>query len=55
MYNSRPDRIQNAKAAAERALLLDDAIAEGHVALAMVWFNQEDYQAGMDSLDAPSR
>jgi TolB-like protein/serine/threonine protein kinase/Flp pilus assembly protein TadD len=50
MYDSRPDRIQNAKAAAERALLLDDAIAEGHVALAMVWFNQEDYQAGMDSL-----
>jgi TolB-like protein/serine/threonine protein kinase/Flp pilus assembly protein TadD len=50
MYDSRPDRIQNAKAAAERALLLDDAIAEGHVALAMVLFNQRDYQAGMDSL-----
>jgi TolB-like protein/DNA-binding winged helix-turn-helix (wHTH) protein/Flp pilus assembly protein TadD len=49
-YDSGPDRIQNAKAAAERALLLDDSIAEGHVAAAAVQCNREDYQAGMDSL-----
>jgi tetratricopeptide (TPR) repeat protein len=50
-YDSRPDRIQNAKAAAERALLLDDSIAEGHVALSMVQFcSQKDHQRGIDSL-----
>jgi TolB-like protein/serine/threonine protein kinase/Flp pilus assembly protein TadD len=49
-YDSRPDRIQNAKAAAERALLLDASIAEAHVALAMVQFDQKDHQGGMDSL-----
>jgi tetratricopeptide (TPR) repeat protein len=49
-YDSAPDRIQNAKAAAERALLLDDSIAEGHVAAAAVQCNRGDYQAGMDSL-----
>jgi eukaryotic-like serine/threonine-protein kinase len=56
-YDSRPDRIQNAKTAAERALLLDDSIAEGHVAVAMVQFYQKDdqlaesdHQAEMDSL-----
>jgi tetratricopeptide (TPR) repeat protein len=49
-YDSGPDRIQNAKAAAERALVLDDSIAEGHVAAAAVQCNREDYQAGMDSL-----
>ena len=49
-YSSAADRILNAKAAAERALLLDDSIAEGHVALAMVQFNQKDHQGGMDSL-----
>jgi TolB-like protein/Flp pilus assembly protein TadD len=49
-YDSKPDRIQNAKAAAERALLLDDSIAEGHVALAMVKFDQKDHQGGIDSL-----
>jgi TolB-like protein/DNA-binding winged helix-turn-helix (wHTH) protein/Flp pilus assembly protein TadD len=37
-YDRRPDRIQNAKASAERALLLDDSIAEAHVAMAMVQF-----------------
>jgi TolB-like protein/Flp pilus assembly protein TadD len=37
-YDPRPDRIQNAKAAADRALLLDDSIAEAHVAAAMVQF-----------------
>jgi eukaryotic-like serine/threonine-protein kinase len=49
-YSSAADRILNAKAAAERALLLDDSIADGHVALAMVQFNQKDHQGGMDSL-----
>jgi eukaryotic-like serine/threonine-protein kinase len=49
-YDSSPDRIHNAKAAAERALLLDDSIAEGHVALAMVKFDQKDHQGGIDSL-----
>jgi TolB-like protein/serine/threonine protein kinase/Flp pilus assembly protein TadD len=56
-YDSRPDRIQSARAAAERALLLDDSIAEGHVAMAMVRFYEKDHQpaesdhqAEMDSL-----
>jgi TolB-like protein/Flp pilus assembly protein TadD len=49
-FESGPDRIQNAKAAAERALLLDDSIAEGHVALAMVQINQKDPQGCMNSL-----
>jgi TolB-like protein/Flp pilus assembly protein TadD/tRNA A-37 threonylcarbamoyl transferase component Bud32 len=56
-YDSGPDRIQKAKAAAERALSLDDSIAEGHVAMAMVQFYQKDdqlaesdHQAEMDSL-----
>jgi DNA-binding winged helix-turn-helix (wHTH) protein/TolB-like protein/Tfp pilus assembly protein PilF len=35
-YNSAPETIGNAKAAAERALLLDDSVAEAHVAMAMV-------------------
>jgi tetratricopeptide (TPR) repeat protein len=56
-YDRRSDRIQNAKAAAERALLLDDTTAEAHVALAMVQFYQKDdqsaesdHQAAIDSL-----
>ena len=56
-YDRRSDRIQNAKAAAERALLLDDTIAEAHVAFAMVQFYQKDgqpaesdHQAAIDSL-----
>src|SRR5205814_10031318 len=49
-YDSKPARVQNAKAAAERALSLDDSIAEAHVALANVQFDQEDHQGGMDSL-----
>ena len=57
-YNSEPDRIQNAKAAVERALLLDDSIAEAHVAAAMVQFYQKNdqpvtgsvHQPGIDSL-----
>jgi eukaryotic-like serine/threonine-protein kinase len=57
-YDRRPDRIQNAKAAAERALLLDDSIAEAHVAAAMIRFYEAHDQgvaesarkAGIDSL-----
>jgi TolB-like protein/Flp pilus assembly protein TadD len=57
-YNRRPDRLQNSKAAAERALLLDDTIAEAHVAGAMAQIYQKadratkelDYRAAMDSL-----
>jgi TolB-like protein/Flp pilus assembly protein TadD len=57
-YNRRPDRLQNAKAAAERALLLDDTIAEAHVAGAMAQVYQKadratkdlDYRAATDSL-----
>jgi TolB-like protein/DNA-binding winged helix-turn-helix (wHTH) protein/Flp pilus assembly protein TadD len=56
-YNRQPDRLQNAKAAAERALLLDDTIAEAHLAAAMAQVYQKadrttkelDYQAATDS------
>ena len=43
-YESGPDRIRNAKAAVEQALLLDDSIAEGHVAAAMVQFYQARHE-----------
>jgi eukaryotic-like serine/threonine-protein kinase len=57
-YASNPDQISNAKAAVERALLLDDSIAEAHVAAAMVHFyekrdqdvGESAHQAAMDSL-----
>ena len=57
-YNRQPDRLQNAKAAAERALLLDDTIAEAHVAGAMAQVYQKgdrvakeaDHQAAINSL-----
>ena len=56
-YDSRSDRIRNARSAAEHALLLDDSIAEAHVALAMVQFREKmgrgaefDDQEAMDSL-----
>ncbi len=48
-YDSAPDRIGNAKAAAERALLIDASVAEAHVAAAMVKCYQKDGQAGMES------
>jgi TolB-like protein/DNA-binding winged helix-turn-helix (wHTH) protein/Flp pilus assembly protein TadD len=48
-YDSAPDRIGNAKAAAERALVLDDSIAESHLAAGAVQLCQKDYQAGMES------
>ncbi len=40
----------NCKIAAERALLLDDSVAEAHVAMAMVQFNEGEFRAGMESL-----
>lgn len=40
----------NGKTAAERALLLDDSIAEAHVAMAMVQGFEGDYRASMESL-----
>jgi eukaryotic-like serine/threonine-protein kinase len=48
-YSSAPDRIRNAKAAAERALLLDDSVAEGHVAAAMVQFYEKGDQVVTES------
>jgi eukaryotic-like serine/threonine-protein kinase len=57
-YASGPDQISNARAAVERALLLDDSIAEAHVAAAMVQFYEKRdqdvgelaHQAAIDSL-----
>jgi TolB-like protein/Tfp pilus assembly protein PilF len=49
-YNLRPDWIQDAKTAAERALLLDDSIAQSHLATAHFQLYQKDYHAGMESL-----
>jgi eukaryotic-like serine/threonine-protein kinase len=56
-YDSRPDRIRNARTAAQHALLLDDSIAEAHVAVASVQFREKmgryaesDHQEAMDSL-----
>jgi tetratricopeptide (TPR) repeat protein len=47
-YDFGSDRIQNVKAAVERALLLDDSIAEAHVA-AMVQFYLKRHQDGIES------
>jgi TolB-like protein/DNA-binding winged helix-turn-helix (wHTH) protein/Flp pilus assembly protein TadD len=57
-YKSGPEGIRSAKAAAERAMLLDDSIAEAHVAAAMAQLYQKsdrvvkeaDHQAAMNSL-----
>jgi Tfp pilus assembly protein PilF len=49
-YNSAPDTIANAKAAADRALLLDDSVAEAHVARAMVQSLQQELHLSMESL-----
>jgi TolB-like protein/Flp pilus assembly protein TadD len=49
-YNPAPETIGNAKAAAERALLLDDSVAEGHVARAMVHSLQKQSRLTMESL-----
>jgi len=40
----------NCKAAAERALLLDDSVAEGYVAIAMAQAFEGNHRAGMESL-----
>jgi tetratricopeptide (TPR) repeat protein len=49
-YRSEPRWIQDAKAAVDRALVLDGSIAEAHVAAAMIEFYQEDNENGMTSL-----
>jgi DNA-binding winged helix-turn-helix (wHTH) protein/TolB-like protein/Flp pilus assembly protein TadD len=49
-YDPAPETIGNAKAAAERALLLDDSLAEAHVAMAMVQSLQNDGRRTMESL-----
>src|SRR4030095_394015 len=49
-YNLQPDRIQNSETAAKRALLLDDSIAESHLAAAHFQLYQKDYHAGVESL-----
>jgi TolB-like protein/DNA-binding winged helix-turn-helix (wHTH) protein/Flp pilus assembly protein TadD len=49
-YNTTPETIGNAKTAAERALLLDDSVAEGHVAMAMVHSLQKKGRLCMESL-----
>jgi tetratricopeptide (TPR) repeat protein len=49
-YRSEPRWVQDAKAAVERALLLDDSIAEAHVAMAMIEFYQEDDEVAIASL-----
>jgi serine/threonine protein kinase/TolB-like protein/Tfp pilus assembly protein PilF len=49
-YNPAPETIGNANAAAERALLLDDSIAEGYVARAMVQSLQKKGRLTEESL-----
>jgi DNA-binding winged helix-turn-helix (wHTH) protein/TolB-like protein len=49
-YNLQPDRIQNSETAAKRALLLDDSIAESHLAAAQFQLYKKDYHAGVESL-----
>ena len=49
-YNSAPENTANANAAAERALLLDDSLAEGYVARAMVQSLQKEARLTMESL-----
>jgi serine/threonine protein kinase/tetratricopeptide (TPR) repeat protein len=48
-FSSAPDRIGNAKAAADRAQQLDDSVAEGHVAAAMVQLYQKGDQLVTES------
>ena len=49
-YNPAPNAVSNAKAAADRALLLDDSLAEAHVASAMVHSLQHQLRPAMESL-----
>jgi tetratricopeptide (TPR) repeat protein len=50
MFVPASQATNNCKTAAERALLLDDSVAEGHVAMAMVQVREGDYRASMESL-----
>src|SRR5207248_8668934 len=49
-YRTGPQWIQDAKAAVDRALLLDDSIAEAHVAAAMIESYQKDDEVATASL-----
>jgi DNA-binding winged helix-turn-helix (wHTH) protein/TolB-like protein/Tfp pilus assembly protein PilF len=49
-YESGSDQIRNAKAAGDRALLLDDSVAQGHIARAMVQSMQQELHLSMQSL-----
>jgi DNA-binding winged helix-turn-helix (wHTH) protein/TolB-like protein/Tfp pilus assembly protein PilF len=49
-YDRPPEIMAKAKAAAERALLLDDSAAESHVAMAMVHSLQKESRLAMESL-----
>jgi DNA-binding winged helix-turn-helix (wHTH) protein/TolB-like protein/tetratricopeptide (TPR) repeat protein len=49
-YNSSRETIGNAEEAAERALLLDDSVAEAHVAMAMVQSVEKKGRLCMESL-----
>ena len=49
-YRTGPQWIQDAKAAVDRALLLDNSIAEAHVAAAMIESYQEDNEVANASL-----
>jgi eukaryotic-like serine/threonine-protein kinase len=49
-FNSAPETIRNAKTAAQRALVLDDSVAEAHVAMAMVQSLQKKGRLCKESL-----
>jgi TolB-like protein/Flp pilus assembly protein TadD len=49
-YGVGPHWLRDAKAAAERALLLDDSIAEAHVAMATIEFYQQNNDDAITSL-----
>jgi len=49
-YRPGPQWVQDARRAVDRALLLDDSIAEAHVAAAMIEFYQEDNDVAIASL-----
>jgi len=53
-FNAAPDRIRNAEASAERALQLDDSVAEGHVAAAMVHLYKKSDQSVLESDHQPA-
>ncbi len=50
MFVPSSQATNNGKTAAERALLLDDSVAEAHVAMAMVQGFEGDYRGSMESL-----